>query len=87
MVNEREDVIVLEDEEGNEHQFEIIDVFEMDENRYAVLQAVDNEEEAVILKVITEDGEDILVDIEDDEEFDRAAEYWEASLEAEDFED
>ncbi|AVX21171.1 MAG: DUF1292 domain-containing protein [Bacillota bacterium] len=87
MVDEREDVIILEDEEGNEHQFEIIDVFEMDDNRYAVLQAVDNEEEAVILKVITEDGEDILVDIEDDEEFDRAAEYWEASLEAEDFED
>jgi len=87
MVDEREDVIILEDEEGNEHQFEIIDVFEMEENRYAVLQAVDNEEEAVILKVITEDGEDILVDIEDDEEFDRAAEYWEANLEAEDFED
>lgn len=81
-MNEKEKNLILVDEEGREHEFVVIDIFEMDEKQYAVLQPVDDEsEEAIILRFEQDaEGNDILTDIEDDEEWEKAADYWEENL-------
>lgn len=74
-----EEVFTLTDEEGNESDFEFIGRIELDGNNYVALIPADGEdEEYVILKVDTdENGEEYLVTIEDDEEFDKAADAFE----------
>lgn len=82
------DLVTVLDEEGNEHQFEWLDAIETDEARYVALapifdepeDAVEDSGELIILRVETEDGEDLLVPIEDEEEFDEIAEIFEERL-------
>jgi uncharacterized protein YrzB (UPF0473 family) len=78
------DIIVLNDEEGNEHEFMHLATLEVDGNTYFVLLPVeeteddDEEAEAIILKLEKdENGEETLVDIEDDEEWEKVADAWE----------
>ena len=76
------------DEEGNEHQFELLDAIETDEGRYVALlpiysdaeEAIQDDGELVILEVVNEEGDDLLVPIEDDETFDEIAEIFEERL-------
>lgn len=72
-------VLTLTDEEtGEEKDFELIAQATIDDQLYYALVAADDEdaEEYVILKV-TVDGEDILLEsIEDDDEFERAEDYF-----------
>ncbi|MBO4453021.1 MAG: DUF1292 domain-containing protein [Clostridia bacterium] len=77
--NEREDIFTLTDEDGNESEFELIGTLNMDDCDYLALIPLDGEEdEYVILKVTTdEDGEELLVTIDDDDEFDRIADAFE----------
>ncbi len=79
-----EEVFTLTDEEGNEKQFELLGSQELDGNTYLALAPVeDNEnEEYVILKVEVEEesGEEILVTIDDDDEFDRVADFFNDEL-------
>mgnify|MGYP001165598740 CR=1 FL=1 len=71
----------LTDEDGNESQFELIGSCELDGNTYMALIPVEDGEEYVILKKETdENGEDILVTIDDDEEFDKVADIFEDEL-------
>ena len=70
--------VVLTDEDGNEKEFEHIDTVELNGETYmAFIPAdlkVDEEAEVVILKVIEEDGEEILASVDDDDEADRVFE-------------
>jgi len=76
------------DDEGNEHQFEVLDAIETDDGRYVALlpiytdaeAAVEGDGELVILEVVDEDGEDLLVPIEDDEVFESIAAIFEERL-------
>ena len=76
-------IFTLTDEEGNESQFALVGEMEMDGQEYLALIPVDTtdggeEDEYVILKVTTdENGEEILITIDDDEEFDRVADAFE----------
>jgi len=75
------DVNTLTDEEGNEKQFELIGEAEIDGKTYYALTELDDDynqvsEEYVILRLEVEDGEDVLVSIDDDEEFDRVADFF-----------
>lgn len=71
------DIITLEDDDGVEYTFEVLDRIETDEARYVALLPVyddpqkmlDDNGELVILKVEEEDGEEYFVDIEDDDEY------------------
>ena len=67
--------VVLTDEDGNEVEFEHIDTVEVDGETYMAFipaeLAVDEGAEVVILKVVEEDGEEVLVSVEDDDEADR----------------
>jgi uncharacterized protein YrzB (UPF0473 family) len=77
-----EDVIKLLDEDGVEHEFSVVDVLEVDQRRYAVLQPVmggEESETAVIFRM----EDDTLVTIEDDAEFERVRQAFEASDEEE----
>ncbi|HHV63669.1 MAG TPA: DUF1292 domain-containing protein [Peptococcaceae bacterium] len=83
------DVVVLNDDDGNEHEFMHLATLEVEGNTYYVLlpmeEVEEDEAEAVILKVVKdENGEEMLVDIEDDEEWEKVADAWE---EMEDMED
>ncbi len=81
MTEENNDVLVLTDEEGQEHQFTVIDFIEVDDQEYAILLPVGEEEEmgeAIILKVcLDENGDEVLYEIEDDEEWEAVAQAWE----------
>lgn len=83
--NERDEVVVLTDDEGNEFEFQVIDVLEIEGNRYAVLFPLDDseaaEDEALIMRLETdEEGDDVLVDIEDDQEWEKVVAEWESML-------
>ena len=81
-------IVSVLDDEGNEHQFELLDDIETDDGRYVALLPIYSEAEAaiaddgalVILAVVNDEGEDLLVPIEDDETFDEIAEIFEERL-------
>lgn len=72
------DYVVLTDEEGNEVEFQHIDTVEIDGQTYMAFipaeLAVDEEAEVVILKVVVEDGEEVLATVEDEAEADKVFE-------------
>ena len=74
---EEDQIIETVDENGNVVKFELFDIVEVDEKEYALLLPVDEEEsDEVVLMKITKDGEEYLFEtIEDDEEFEKVAEY------------
>ncbi len=91
MEDERDDIVILVDENGDEVEFEHIDTIEMNGNEYVVLAALEeeeseeqDEEEVVILKIEhSEDGEDSFVTIDDDDELDDVFEEFQARMEEE----
>ena len=62
MEEELDNIIILNDEEGNEVQFEFLDLVEYDDEEYVVLLPIDEGEdeagEVVILKVEDTESED-----------------------------
>ncbi len=73
----------LTDEEGNQFEFELLGTCEMDGNTYYALAPIGDEEneEYVILRAEEIDENDVsLVYIEDDEEFDKVAEFFDDEL-------
>ena len=82
-------VLTLLDEDGKEHDFEVLDIVEVDEGRYAILLPRDEEyantNEAIIMKIsVDENGEEVLFDIEDDEEWEKVADAYDELLEEDD---
>lgn len=67
--------VVLTDEEGNEVEFEHIDTVEVDGQTYLAFipaeLSVEDEAEVVILKIEEENGEEILVSVDDEDEADK----------------
>lgn len=70
---ELDNIIILNDEDGNEVQFEFLDLIELDGEEYVVLLPTEGEEdedgEVVILKVEDTDSEDeeSYVSVEDED--------------------
>lgn len=79
VMDERE-FITLFDEEGNETEFEVLGVINIEDNDYAILIPEDEEnDQAYIFRITTnEDNEEILSEVEDDDEFEMVKEAWEA---------
>lgn len=74
------ETLILIDEDGVEHEFEVEAFLEVDDERYAVLIPIseDYEDEAVIMRFgKDENGEEVLFDIESDEEWERVADVYE----------
>ncbi len=84
------DLITLIDDEGNEHNFEILDKIENDNGEYYALYPVfDNPEDSVndsgeyyIMEVVVnDDGEEELAEIDDEKLLDSLAEIFESRFE------
>ena len=82
-----DETVTLTDEEGNSSEFEIIGSTIIDGNTYYALIPLDEENEDaeeseyVVLKSVTdENGEEMLVTIDDDDEFDRVVDEFEDTL-------
>lgn len=82
-MGENEDVITLLDDEGVEHEFTIVDVLEVSDQRYAILQPLGTVEEPDSAVIFRMEG-DALVTIEDDAEFERVRAAYEAESETAD---
>ena len=75
------DIITLEDDDGVEYTFEVLDRIETDDARYVALLPVyddpkkmlDDNGELVILRVAEENGEEYFEEIEDDDEYETIA--------------
>ncbi len=77
---EEQDIYTLTDEEGNESQFELLATTEVDGTVYLALEPLDDnpDDTYVILKLVRdENDEEVLVTIDDDDEFDRIADLFE----------
>lgn len=70
---ELDNIVVLNDEDGNEIKFEFLDLIEYNSQEYVILLPVEQEEtdepgEVVILKVESDSDEESYVGIEDEKE-------------------
>ncbi len=83
------DIITVTDDDGVEHQFEEIDRIETDDgNRYVAMLSIfensdellEDDGEAIILKVLEEKGETYLVEIEDENEFNEIRDFFQERL-------
>lgn len=83
------DIVSVTDEDGVEHIFEELDRIETDDGKkyVALIPVYDDEEEildsdgdVLILKVIEENGENYLVQIEDEKEFNEIGNIFEDRL-------
>ncbi|MFZ3130644.1 MAG: DUF1292 domain-containing protein [Desulfosporosinus sp.] len=85
------DTVVLTDDEGKDHEFLHLDTLELEGSTYFVLVPVSEDEsededdnEAIILKLGKDaEGGEMLLDIEDDEEWEKVADAWETLVESE----
>lgn len=81
------DLISLMSEDGDEVEFEILDVIENEEGKFYVLypyyenpeDSINDPGEYYIFEVTEVDGEEELAEIEDDEKLDRIADIFEKS--------
>ena len=77
-------IFTLTDEDGNEIEFEIAAQCERNGDKYFAMIPVEDDEkeddlcEYVILKLAIDNGEEVFVTIDDEEEFDYIAEYFDA---------
>lgn len=74
---------ILTDEDGKECEFELIGKGEVDGNTYIALIPLEDNEDGcyVILRLdVDENGEDVCVSIEDDDEFEKVAAYFDEKL-------
>lgn len=71
-------LVVLVDEDGHEHTLQVLERVELNGNDYAILVPWDEEEDdsAIPFKIVVEDGEELLYDIEDDDEWEAIVEFW-----------
>lgn len=78
--------IMLIDEEGKERQFDVITKLDIEENEYVIVIPSDGEEEDAIALKIEKDktGQDVLVTIDDENEFNMVAEAYELIFSDED---
>lgn len=79
------DLLTLIDDEGHEHEFEIIDELETDDGHFMALVPTQQDPEDLssdaetyyIFEVIEEDGEEQLQEVESDELLDKLADIFE----------
>lgn len=71
--------IFLYDEDGNEVEFEVVTKLDIEGKEYVIVTPLDEEtDDAIALRIEKgEDGEEVLVTVEDDEEFEMIEEAYE----------
>ena len=74
------ETILLNDEEGNEIEFDVLTKLDIEDKEYLVVTRTGEDDiDAIALRIdIDAEGNEILVTIEDDEEFEMISEAYEA---------
>ena len=75
------DIISVNDEDGNEILFELLERYETDDDVYVAItryydtdeEIVEGDYEVIILKVINDGGEEYLVEIDDEMEYEQVS--------------
>ncbi len=80
-----DNTIVLLNEDGQEEEFSIIDILNIDDSEYVIAQPLADDEYDVVFRIDKENGEEILTLVDDDDELNMVAEayYDEADTEEE----
>ena len=78
---EENKVITMLDEDGEKVDFEIIEIIELDENKYALLAPIGEEEDAFVYKIEMVDDKEQYIAVEDDEEFAKVLEEYDSTFE------
>lgn len=83
------DIISVSDEDCNEILFELLERYETDDDVYVAItryyetdeEIVEGDYEVIILKVVNEDGEEYLAEIEDEMEYEQVSDILMAMVE------
>jgi len=77
---EENKIISMMDEDGEKVDFELVEIIELDENRYALLAPIGDEEDAFVYKITIVDDKEEYTAVEDEEEFERVLEEYESTF-------
>jgi len=78
---EENKIITMLDEDGEKVDFELIEIIELDENKYALLAPIGEEEDAFVYKIELVEGKEQYIAVEDEEEFEKVLEEYESTFE------
>jgi len=78
---EENKIITMLDEDGEKVDFELIEIIELDENKYALLAPIGEEEDAFVYKIEIVDDKEQYIAVEDEAEFERVLEEYESTFE------
>ena len=78
------ELLVFENEDGKEETFEVIGVFEVEEKEYIARQSKEDGSILLCKYIEKEDGEFEVEEIEDDEEFEKVSDAFDALVEEDD---
>lgn len=69
-------IVTFVDEEGQKIEFELVDVLQIENDKYALMALEGNEEDAYVYKIVEVDGKEEYLAVDDDDEFDRVLEEY-----------
>jgi len=75
--------VKLVDDNGQVEEFEVVEIIELDENKYALLAPLGDEDDAYVYRLIETEGQEEYVPVEDDDEFERVMEEYESFFDEE----
>lgn len=77
---EENKIITMIDEDGEKVDFELVEIIELEDNKYALLAPIGDEEDAYVYKIEEVDGKAQYMAVEDEEEFERVLEEYESTF-------
>ncbi|MBU3111863.1 DUF1292 domain-containing protein [Clostridium lacusfryxellense] len=81
MIMEENKIITMLDEDGEKIDFELIEIIELDEKKYALLAPIGEDDDAFVYKIEVIDGKEQYIAVEDEEEFERVLEEYDSTFE------
>ncbi|MGH4051480.1 MAG: DUF1292 domain-containing protein [Clostridium sp.] len=81
IIMEENKIITMLDEDGEKIDFELIEIIELDENKYALLAPIGEEDDAFVYKIELVDGKEQYIAVEDEEEFESVLEEYNSTFE------
>ena len=78
---EENKIITMLDEDGEKVDLELIEIIELDENKYALLAPIGEDDDAFVYKIEMVDGKEQYIAVEDEAEFERVLEEYDSTFE------
>lgn len=83
--HDEDEIFLVTDEEGKEHELVMVYSFDVDDQAYAVLiDRNDPEADGFIFRIVEEEEDAFLADIEDEQEWEKVAAVYNELMEIED---